>query len=158
MASTSTVERTTTTPSHARRGRPVFAILAGISALAVLLQGLWAGIFLEHDGHRDAASSWIDVHARGGDVALLFAALATAYAFWRQRDRKDLWVGGAIYTLLIALEAWIGGLIRDDGADALTAVHVPLAMAVMGLAVWLPLRARRPARHEERAPHNQLSR
>jgi hypothetical protein len=28
----------------------------------VLLQGLWAGIFLQHDGQRDAASGWIDVH------------------------------------------------------------------------------------------------
>ena len=38
---------------------------------------------LRHDGERDAASGWIEVHARGGEVALLFAALATAYAFWK---------------------------------------------------------------------------
>jgi len=148
MTTTSTAERTTpTTSTDQRHTRPVFAILAGISALAVLLQGLWAGIFLEHDGHRDAASSWIDVHARGGDVALLFAALATVYAFWKHRDRKDLWVGAGLYTVLIAVEAWIGGRIRDDGADTLTAVHVPLALLIMGLAVWLPLRARRRPRH-----------
>ena len=42
-----------------------------------------------------------------------------------------------------ATEAYLGGLIRDAGKDTLTAVHVPLAMALMGLAVWLPLRARR---------------
>lgn len=29
-----------------------------------------------------------------------------------------------------------------ESKDALTAVHVPLAMALMGLVVWLPLRAR----------------
>ena len=42
----------------------------------------------------------------------------------------------------MALEAYLGGLIRDDGKDALTAVHVPLAMAIMAVSVWLPLRAR----------------
>ena len=137
---TSTTDRATPVT---RTGSPVYGALIGLASLVVLLQGLWAGIFLEHDGHRDAASSWIDVHARGGDVALLFAALACGYAFWRHRHRKDLWIGAGVYTVLIALEAWIGGLIRDDGADTLTAVHVPLALAIMGLAVWLPLRARR---------------
>jgi hypothetical protein len=46
-------------------------------------------------------------------------------------------------TVLLVLEAYIGGLIRDDGKDALTAVHVPLAMFLMGLVVWLPFRAAR---------------
>lgn len=144
MTSTDTVETSASTrvTGQETRRKPVFSILVGISALAVLLQGLWAGIFLEHDGHRDAASNWIDVHARGGDLALVFAALATVYAFWKRRDRKDLWVGGAVYTVLIAFEAWIGGLIRDNGADTLTPLHVPLAMAIMALAVWLPLKAR----------------
>jgi len=120
---------------------PVFAGLVGVSAVAVLLQGLWAGIFLVHDGQRDAAGSWIEVHARGGEVALAFAALATGYAFFRHRSRKDLWGGGLVFTLLLVLEAYIGGLIVDEGKDALTAVHVPLAMAIMALAVWLPMRA-----------------
>jgi hypothetical protein len=141
-----TTTRTSTTSAPARS--PIFSALMGISALAVLLQGLWAGIFLEHDGHRDAASSWIDVHARGAEVALFFAALATLYAFFRRRSRKDLWIGGLVFTALIAAESYIGGLIRDDSKDVLTAVHVPLAMAIMALAVWLSLRARsRTQRH-----------
>ncbi|HET8603868.1 MAG TPA: hypothetical protein VFM09_08075 [Marmoricola sp.] len=115
----------------------------GVSALAVLLQGLWAGIFLSHPAHVDSASSWIDVHARGGEVALLFAVLGTGWAFWKRRERKDLWLGGAAYALLLVIEAWIGGQIRDDGVDSLTAVHIPVAMACMAMAVWLPLRARR---------------
>lgn len=138
---TTTTERRTT-PTTVTRS-PVFSALIGISALAVLLQGLWAGIFLEHDGQRDAASSWIDVHARGAEIALAFAILATAYAFWKRRPRKDLWGGGIVFCALIALESYLGGLIRDDSKDTLTAVHVPLAMAIMALAVWLPLRASR---------------
>ena len=137
---TSTTDRATPVT---RTGSPVYSALIGLSALVVLLQGLWAGIFLEHDGERDAASSWIDVHARGADLAILLGVLATGYAFWKLRARTDLWVGSLVFTVLLVLEAYLGGLVREDGQDTLTAVHVPLAMALMGLAVWLPLRARR---------------
>ncbi len=137
---TSTTDRATPVT---RTGSPVYSALIGLSALVVLLQGLWAGIFLEHDGERDAASSWIDVHARGADLAILLGVLATGYALWKLRPRRDLWVGSLVLTVLLVLEAYLGGLVRDDGQDTLTAVHVPLAMALMGLAVWLPLRARR---------------
>lgn len=143
---TSTTEcpRTITSPVIATaRPSPVYSILIGIAGLAVLLQGLWAGLFLEHDGQRNAASNWIEVHAKGGEVAQVFAALAAAYAIWKRRSRKDLWVGGLVFTLLLVAEAYIGGLIVDEGQDVLTVVHVPVAMALMGLAVWLPLRASR---------------
>jgi hypothetical protein len=120
----------------------LFSALTGLAALAVLLQGLWAGIFLEHDGRRDDASGWIDVHARGGEAALVLAVAATAVALWRHRARKDLWVGSLVLVVLLVLESYLGGLIRDDGKDTLTAVHVPLAMAIMAVSVWLPLRAR----------------
>jgi hypothetical protein len=125
----------------ARRRSPLFAALIGLVGVTVLLQGLWAGIFLEHDGKRDAAGNWIDVHARGGEVAILLAVIATVVAFVTARARKDLWMGGLALALLLVLESWIGGLIRDDGKDILTAVHVPLAMALMGLVAWLSFRA-----------------
>ena len=148
MTTTTTERQTATTSTPAPTRSPIFSALIGISTVAVLLQGLWAGIFLEHDGHRDAASSWIDVHARGAEVALFFAALATVYAFWKRRSRRDLWIGGLVFTALIVAESYIGGLIRDESKDTLTAVHVPLGMAIMALAVWLPLRARsRTRRH-----------
>ena len=142
MTTTTTERQAENTSSPTRTSRPIFSALIGVSALAVLLQGLWAGIFLEHDGRRDAASSCIDVHARGAEVALFFAVLATVYAFWKHRSRRDLWVGGLVFTALIIAESYIGGLIRDDSQDTLTAVHVPMAMTIMALAVWLPLRAR----------------
>jgi len=134
---------TTTRPSSSTRSRtsPVFSALIGLAALAVLLQGLWAGLFFAH--HGKAADSWIEVHARGADVGILLGILATGFALWKLRSRRDLWVGSGLFTLVMILEAYIGGLIRDAGKDTLIAVHVPLAMALMGLAVWLPLRARR---------------
>jgi uncharacterized membrane protein len=131
----------TSRPAADRTGTALFSALIGLAAVAVLLQGLWAGIFLEHDGRREAASRWIDVHARGGEVALVLAVFATLAAFWKLRGRRDLWIGSAVLVVLLALEAYLGGAIRDDGQDSLTAVHVPLGMAIMGLVVWLPVRA-----------------
>ena len=123
--------------------RRIYSALTGVAALAVLLQGLWAGLFLEHDGQRDASSSWIDVHALGGEVAIAFAVLAAAWALFRLRGRKDLLYGAVVLVVLLALESYLGGLIRDDGKDSITAVHVPLAMLLMAVSVWLPLRAAR---------------
>ena len=108
----------------------------------MVVQGLWAGIFLEHDGERDAASSWIEVHARGGEITLALAVVALVIAWVKLRDRRDLLLGSTALVLLLVLESYIGGLIADDSLDSLTAIHVPLAMATMALAVWLPLRAR----------------
>jgi hypothetical protein len=127
----------------ARTRSTPFLILTGLAALAVLLQGLWAGIFLEHDGGRDAAASWIDVHATGGEVAIALAAVATVVGFIQLRARRDLWLGALALTALLILNAYLGGLIRDEGVDTLTAVHIPLSMALMALATWLPLRGAR---------------
>jgi hypothetical protein len=148
---TTTVSPRERTTPRTRQKNTVFSALIGLSALAVLLQGLWAGIFLEHDGHRDAASSWIDIHARGAEVALFFAALGTLYAIWKRRSRKDLWLGGLVFTGLIVVESYIGGLIRDDGKDTLTAVHIPIAMAIMAVAAWLSLRSARGTAAQEPA-------
>jgi hypothetical protein len=141
--SVNTEPSTTTAASDSSPRNTVFSVLMGLSAVAVLLQGLWAGIFLEHDGQRDAAGSWIDVHARGAEIALAFAVLGTVYALWKRRARKDLWIGGLVFTALIFAESYIGGQIRDASRDTLTSIHVPVAMAIMGLAVWLPVRAAR---------------
>jgi Protein of unknown function (DUF998) len=66
-------------------GKPLFSALTGLASLAILLQGLWAGIFLEHDGRRDEAGGWIDVHARGGEVALMLAVCRRPWRSWRCR-------------------------------------------------------------------------
>lgn len=126
-----------------KTGRVLFSALTGLAAVAVLLQGLWAGIFLRRDGERDASESWINVHATGGEIAIALVALATAVALWKLRSQKDLWIGAGVLTLLLILESYLGGLIVDQGKDNLTAVHIPLAMALMGLVVYLPFRAAR---------------
>lgn len=118
-----------------------YTVLIGLAAVAILLQGLGAGLFLRPGAHGGAG--WLDVHARGGEVALVLAALATLVAFVRVRQRRELWLGAGALTALLVLEAYLGGLIKDDGKDSLTPVHVPLALAIMGLAARLFARSRR---------------
>jgi hypothetical protein len=117
----------------------LFSVVIGLSALLVLLQGLWAGLFI-HEG-QDYQDSWVTVHARGAEVAIGLAVVATVVALVRLRSRRDIVIGSVVFTLLLVLEAYLGGLIGDHGA--LTAIHIPLAMALMGLAVWLPVRSAR---------------
>ncbi len=136
---------TTTTSSPAATAAPararsrLFSVLVGLSTLVVLLQGLWAGLFV-HEG-QDYTAGWVEVHARGADVAIGLALLALVVALVKLRSRRDLVVGSVAFVVLLVLEAYLGGLIGDHAT--LTAVHFPLAMLLMGLAVWLPLRARR---------------
>jgi heme A synthase len=137
-APVSTQPRTTGGDAVRRRA---YSALTGLAALTVLLQGLWAGMFLEHDGQRDEAGSWIEVHATGGEVAIALAAVAAIWALLRLRARKDLVYGAIALTVLLVVEAYLGGLIVDEGRDALTPVHIPLALLLMGFAVWLPFRA-----------------
>lgn len=118
----------------------VFGALTGLTAVVVVLQGLWAGIFLEGEGERP--EKWVDVHALGAHVATVLAVLTLVWAVWKLRSRTDLWVGSLLLAVVVVAESYLGGLIRDEGKDTLTAVHVPLAMLTVALVVWLPLRAR----------------
>jgi hypothetical protein len=139
---TTTTETGQQSTGETRTTNKLFSVLTGLTTLVVVLQGLWAGIFLEHDGARNAAAGWIDIHARGGDISIVLALAAAVTAFVTMRARRSLWLGALALTVLLVVEAYVGGLIRDDGQDALTAVHVPLAMVILALAVWLPVHAR----------------
>ncbi len=116
-----------------------FSALIGLTTLTILLQGVWAGIFLSHD-HRP--EKWVNVHAHGADVAIVLSLLAVIAALVQLRSRKDLLIGTILLFVVLVVESVLGGRITEHGQDNLTAVHVPLAMIIMGLAVWLPVRAR----------------
>jgi hypothetical protein len=128
-----------TTTRELRLRHPLYSALIGLAVLGVLLQGLWAGLFV-HEG-RDYQENWVEVHALDGEVTIALAALATVAAFVFLRHRRELVIGTAVFTVLLVVEAYIGGLI--GGTARLTAVHFPLALALMGLAVWLSLRSAR---------------
>ncbi len=139
MATSNRAPSSADTAPTARPRSAVFAVLIGLSTLAVLLQGLWAGLFVREG--EDYRSNWVQVHAMGADAAIGLALIATVVALVKLRSRRDIVIGSIAFTVLLILEAYLGGLIGDH--PGLTAVHFPLAMALMGLAVWLPLRASR---------------
>lgn len=119
----------------------LYTVLICLAALAVLLQGLWAGLFI-HEG-QDFQQSWVDVHARCGEAAIVFAALASVVAFLKLRSRPAVVAGSIALTVLLVAEAYVGGLIGDQ--PILTAVHMPLGMALMALVIWLTSSTARPA-------------
>ncbi len=130
-----TPERTDATPST--RPHPAFSALVGLTSLGVLLQGLWAGLFLGTDDH----GTWVGVHQHGGSATLVLALLATiAAAVWMRHRRPVVVATAALFVLLVV--EYLLGTWADDARGNLV-VHVPLAMLLMALAVYLPVMARR---------------
>jgi hypothetical protein len=139
---TTTAHRADGASAPARSRTTLFSALAGLTALAILLQGLWAGLFVPLGKGGEYQDAWVEVHAHGGEVATLLALATTAVAFFTLRARRELWIGAGALTVLLGLELWIGGMVSEEGVRSAAAVHIPLAMAIMAIAVWLPLRAR----------------
>lgn len=136
---TATTTRNTGDVRPARPRSRAYSIVIGLAALAVLLQGVWAGLFV-HEGE-DYTASWVTVHSRGAETAIGLAVIATIIALVKLRSRVDVVVGSIVFVLLLVLESYLGGLIGDSGW--LTVIHFPLAMALLALAVWLPVRSTR---------------
>jgi hypothetical protein len=79
----------------------LFSALTGLTAPALLLQRWWAGILVECNDQRDDPSRWIEVHARGGEVAPLLAVAASAVALCRHRLGKGLCIGSPALLVLL---------------------------------------------------------
>src|SRR3954452_6007452 len=126
---------------------PLFASVVGATSVVVWLQGLWAGLFIREGKDFDASSAqanWVEVHDWGARMAIALALASFAVAVWRLRARRDLVVGSGALLVLLLLEAYIGGGIGDH--VSWPSFHIPLAMALMALSVWLPMRAVRSSR------------
>jgi heme A synthase len=125
---------------QAARHRPtiVFTTLVGLTSLTVFLQAVLAGEFVD----RDNRDGWITAHGVVADVSWVLA-LATAGVAWRflRRDHRPLWLASAALFLLDLSQAGIGHLITDYGYDGLIVVHIPVALLLFALAVWLTMRA-----------------
>jgi heme A synthase len=134
-----TVEGPPSVATLPRERSPLFSALVGLASLGILLQGVWAGLFI-HEGHA-FRQNWVDVHSIGGSVVGALALIAMIVALIQLRHRRDLVVGSIVFFLLLVLEIFLGGLI--GGTPGLAAVHIPLALVLMGMAVWLPRQATR---------------
>jgi heme A synthase len=134
---------TATSTEGTRANTALLSSLAGLTSLGVLLQGLWAGLFLPVGEGGTYKDTWVEVHSWGARVTLLLALATAVVAFVRHRARRDLWIGALVLVVLIVIEALLGSGISDGHSHPAAAVHVPLALLIMGLAASLPLRARR---------------
>jgi hypothetical protein len=119
-------------PARTTHPHPVWSALVGLTTLGVLLQGLWAGLFL------NGGRSWVEVHQHAGEATVTLAVLAAIAAVVWLRHRRDLLGGTVLLLVLLVVEYFLG---RAGGSSVV--LHVPLALLIMGLAVWLPAAARR---------------
>jgi heme A synthase len=125
------------TPAQDRN--PLFSALVGLATVAIFLQAVWAGMMIREG--KDYNATWVSIHDWGARVAFLLALAATVVALVRLRSRRDLLIGSAALTVLIFAESYIGGLIGNQ--PGAVAFHIPLAVGIFGLAIWLPMRTRR---------------
>lgn len=130
---------TQTTEAPARPRSPLYSALNGLSAGLVLLQGVSAGLFLRENADYDPL--WTQVHGLGGLAAVVLAVASLVVAVLQLRGHKAVVVGTAVFTGLLVVEQVLGFVTED--VPGLAAVHIPVGMLLMALAVYLPMRARR---------------
>lgn len=110
-----------------------FSILNGLTLLGVLLQAVWAGEFIGRRGRQD----WVTVHEIGGFVVVVLS-LATAVAAVALRRASSAVMFGALGLLvLIVVQTGLGEAITKSDANELIAAHIPIAVLVFGLGVYL---------------------
>lgn len=115
----------------------LYNAVLGVTTLLVFLQGVTAGIFMAHRGSGN--DGWTTVHLVMGWLAVVFALVTAVVAALGVRAASAMvaWGTVALFVLLL-VETLLGVFVKSAGG--LVAVHVPLAMAVMALVVWLSLR------------------
>ena len=120
-----------------------FAPLAGATSLFILCQAATAGQFIADE----QAKVQLEVHSMVGYLTVL-AALATAAVailVFRRTAPALLW-GSVALAVMTALQLVIGKLITDGEQDGWIPVHVPLAVLIFGLTIWLAVAAGRERR------------
>ena len=126
-----------------------FFVACCATSVAILAQAVTAGVFVNKTG----ADSWVTVHGIIADVSWVMALVTAAIGFFairRATPRLEYWAI-ALFVLTLT-QTGIGHLITDYGADSLIEVHVPLAMVIFGLTVWVTVRAGRLHRVNTGAP------
>jgi len=122
----------------ARTG-PIFAALIGLTTLAILLQAVFAGEFVD----RSHTGGWLSAHNANAVVVIALAVITAIYAVVALRNTaRALVIGSIVLAVLVIVQTVIGHAITDDNDNGLLVIHIPLAMLVFGLAIWLSAKAR----------------
>ncbi|MDQ2880468.1 MAG: hypothetical protein M3Y48_04180 [Actinomycetota bacterium] len=130
---------TSTTPEpvagvHASPGAVrIFSILNGLTLLGVLLQALWAGEFVGRHGQH----GWVAVHEIGAFVVVVLALATAVAAVALRRASSALAYGGLGLFVLIVVQTGLGEAITKGDANELIAAHIPIAVLIFGLGVYL---------------------
>lgn len=127
-------------PARRNAFRPALRIVASLQVAAILMQAVTAGQMLDGDGMKS-------VHGAGaGAVHLLgVVQVIVALLYWRP-GRGTVWAAVASLVLLLA-----GFTQSAVGGSHNLAVHVPLGVALLGLAIataswsWMTSGTARPA-------------
>jgi len=130
-----------TPPDHStlQRDGPIFAALVGLQALAILLQAVFAGGFIRSGSH----PGWLDAHDANADAVIGLAVVTAIFALVRLRAvARSLAIGAVVLAVLVVAQDAIGHAITGSHDDGLIPVHVPLALLIFGLTIWLSARAR----------------
>lgn len=104
-----------------------FGVLASVEVLAILSQAATAGQFLGGDSAMRA------MHGSGAMVVVGIALiqLIAAVLVWRPGHGK--W-----WPAVVSLVLLLGGFVQTAvGESGNVAVHIPLGVALLGIAVWL---------------------
>lgn len=102
---------------------------------------------------KTGADSRVTVHGIIADISWVLALVSAGVGFFtirRLTPRLARWAIG-LFVLTLA-QTGLGHLITDYGYDALIEVHVPLAMVIFGLTVWITVRVGRLHRVNTGAP------
>lgn len=113
----------------------VFSVFNGLTLLGVLLQAVWAGEFIDRAGQ----GAWITVHEIGAFVVvvLALASALAAVALWRAHSALALGACGLL--VLVVVQTGLGEAITRAGANELIVAHVPIAILVFGLGIYLSI-------------------
>ncbi len=111
----------------------MFSILNGLTLLGVLLQAVWAGEFVDHTGR----GAWITVHEIGAFVVVVLALATALAAVTLRRAHSALTLGALGLLVLIVVQTGMGEAITRASADGLIVAHVPIAVLIFGLGVYL---------------------
>jgi len=111
----------------------MFSLLNGVTLLGVLWQAVSAGEFI----NRAEPSGWITAHEIGGFVVVVLALATALAAVTLRRADPALTLGAVGLLVLIILQTGLGEAITKADASGLTVAHVPIAVLIFGLGVYL---------------------
>lgn len=141
MVQTTTAQTVTQPRTRPDRIPSLYAALLGLTTLAIFVQPITAGLFVNRESQSNY-DSLVTLHGVTADISWVLALVTASYALWKVRPFAPLiaWATAALFVTDI-VQTGIGHLISDNGQDWLLYVHVPLAFVVFGLAIWLSVRS-----------------